>query len=394
MKIAWITYDFEEYSVLQVNELAKEHEVLLIMPESERDLHRSGSNEKQHSTYALSPQVDHYAFRKPRLRQPVRQLQSVRKILQRVQEFNPDVVHFQQGHMWFNAALGSLKKYPLVITIHDPRHHAGDVVSRKTPQWLMDYGFRQADHVIVHGDALANQVSELFGFLEDHVHVIPHVAMGQTIEQEAEPEDDNLVLFFGRIWDYKGLDQLIAAEPYITAEVPNARIMIAGEGEDFGKYQAQMVNPEHFIVRNAWISDHQRARFFQRSSLVVLPYNEATQSGVVPVAYMYNKPVVATRVGALAECVDDGTTGILVPPRDPESLAAAIVKLLKNRELRHQMGQAGKARLDSECSARVVAAQTTEVYQAAIWGPNGRNKLQTASGDQDSQALSMSGGGR
>lgn len=354
MRIAWITYDFEEYSVLQVNELAREHEVLLVMPEGVE------------AKYPLHPNVKHFAFRKPRLRQPVRQLQSVRSILGSVRKFQPDVVHFQQGHMWFNAALSSLRRYPLVITIHDPRHHEGDVVSRKTPQWLMDYGFRQADHVIVHGDALAVQVQKLFGKEREQVHVIPHVAMGSTSSDTVEPEDENLVLFFGRIWDYKGLDQLIAAEPLIAEAHPHVRIMIAGEGDDFSKYQAMMKNPHRFLVRNSWISDHQRARLFQRSALVVLPYNEATQSGVVPVAYNFSKPVVATRVGALAECVEDGVTGILIPPKNPQAIADAVVKLLKDPVLRRQMGHAGRKRLKQQCAPEVVAAQTADVYRAAI----------------------------
>lgn len=376
MRIAWVTYDFEEYSVLQVNELAREHDVLLVMP--------AGSE----SQYPIHPSVKHFAFNKPRLRQPVRQLQSVRKILQSIQDFEPDVVHFQQGHMWFNAALKSLKKYPLVITIHDPRHHEGDVVSRKTPQWLMDYGFRQADHVIVHGDALAVQVEKLFGKTQNEIHVIPHVAMGMDDAEEREPEDPNLVLFFGRIWDYKGLDQLIKAEPLVAEEHPEARIMIAGEGDDFGKYQAMMENPDRFIVRNSWISDHQRARMFQRAALVVLPYNEATQSGVVPVASTFSKPVVATRVGALAECVEDGVTGILIPPKDPQAIADAIVKLLKDPSLRHELGRAAKQRLDQDCAPSVVAMQTAEVYRAAI-----DSRLERFSGDRamDDEVLSAAG---
>lgn len=356
MRIAWITYDFEEYSALHVNALAEEHDVLLVSPQPDEG----------ECPYPLADNVESHAFAKPRLRQPFRQLVSIQKILKRVAEFGPDVVHFQQGHMWFNAALKRLKKYPLVITIHDPRHHAGDEVSKKTPQWLLDFGFRQADHVVVHGDAIAASVNETFGIEHERIHTIPHVAMGCENLDADEPEDENLVLFFGRIWDYKGLDQLIAAEPLICDEIPSAKIMIAGEGDDFAKYQAMMKNPEHFIVRNAWISDLQRARFFQRAALVVLPYNEATQSGVIPVAYNHGKPVVATQVGALAECVEHGVTGLLVPPRDPHALAEAIVKLLKDTSLRHQMGRAAKSKLDQENSPNAVAAQTLEVYRQAV----------------------------
>lgn len=355
MKIAWITYDFEEYSVLHANALSEDHEVLLVM-----------GVDDDVELPPISSRVHQYLFQKPRLRQPFRQYRSISNILQRINEFGPDVVHIQQGHFWFNLALRFLKA-PIVITIHDPRHHAGDAASSKTPQWLVDYGFRKADHVIVHGEALSAQVQSIFGFQKDQVHVVPHVAMGKSVENQI-PEDPNMVLFFGRIWDYKGLDNLISAQPLITRECPDAKIVIAGEGEDFAKYEAMMVNRDCFSVHNAWISDDDRARFFQQSALVVLPYNEATQSGVVPVAYNYSRPVVATNVGALAECVIGETTGLLVPPRDPEKLANAIVRLLRNRKERHAMGAAGKEYLDAQCSPSVVATQTAQVYRKAVGG--------------------------
>lgn len=105
---------------------------------------------------------------------------------------------------------------------------------------------------------------------------------------------------------------------------------------------------------------------FHRAALVVLPYTEATQSGVVPVAYNFARPVVGTKVGALAECIDDGKTGLLVPPRDPESLALAIVRILEDETLRTQMGEAGRQKLLRECSPEVVAEQTLHVYSQAI----------------------------
>ena len=356
MRIAWITYDFEEYSVEHVNEMSKEHDVLLVMPKPEPGA----------PVYAISDRVDHYSFDKPRLRQPLRQLRSVKHIRQRIAEFNPDVVHFQQGHLWLNSVLNKFREYPLVVTIHDPRHHAGDSVSKKTPQWVIDYGFRQANHAIVHGEALAEQVHNLFQFREDQIHVIPHVAMGKVVGQATVAQEPNNVLFFGRIWDYKGLEYLIAAAPLIAEQVPEVKIVIAGEGDDFTKYQASIGDSPLFDVQNRWIDDTERAEFFQRSSIVVLPYKEATQSGVVPVAYTYARAVVATSVGALAECVAHNETGLLVPTEDPRALADAIIELLTNPQRRDEMGEAGRQRMLDEASAEVVAAQTVKAYEIAI----------------------------
>ena len=359
MRIAWITYDFEEYSAHHVNAMACEHDVLLVMPKPEGLV----------PNYCLNPSIEHYAFEKPRLRQPLRQWKSIRQILDRVESFQPDVVHFQQGHMWFNFALKSLRRYPLVITIHDPRHHAGDGASKKTPQWLIDYGFRKAHHVIVHGETLVDQVHRLFDIPRTNIHVIPHISMGGEVEMQCDQSECGCVLFFGRIWDYKGLSYLIEAAPIVAKHIPQVKVVIAGEGDSFQKYQDMIRDSGLFEVHNRWISDDERARMFQRAAVVVLPYTEATQSGVVPVAYNFSRPVVGTRVGALAECIEDGRTGLLVPPRDPESLAMAIVRVLENETLRMEMGAAGKRKLLRECSPEVIAEKTLHVYSQAMAMP-------------------------
>ncbi|MEZ6072874.1 MAG: glycosyltransferase family 4 protein [Pirellulales bacterium] len=315
----------------------------------------------------LDPAVDFRPFEHPRLRQAVRQLRSVRSIVREIKAFDPDVIHFQHGHMWFNLALPALRHYPLVITIHDPRSHLGDQASKKTSQRVMDFGYHRADRVIVHARAMREAVVDALNIPAGRIDVVPHVAIGESVAAgDSVNEDGNLVLFFGRIWEYKGLDYLIRAEPLISAEVPDARIMIGGRGDDFARYRGMMAHPEKFDVHNEWISYEQRVEMFQRSAVVVLPYVEATQSGVVPVAYTYSKPVVCTATGGLPEMVDDGVTGFVVPPRDERALADAVIKLLKDEPMRHAMGRAGREKLDTEWCPDVVAEQTLEVYRQTI----------------------------
>jgi glycosyltransferase involved in cell wall biosynthesis len=231
--------------------------------------------------------------------------------------------------LFFNLVLPFLRQYPMIITIHDPRQHLGDRESRLTPQWLMDFGFRRADQVIVHGSDLVGIVEKEIGFQRGQIHVIPHIAIGERPEPPADLEIGPNILFFGRIWEYKGLDYLIKAEPVVSAEFPDVRFVIGGTGEDFDRYRRQMVHPERFTVHNEWISDADRARMFSEASVVVLPYVEASQSGVIPIAYTHGKPVIATTVGGLPDMVEHGQTGLLVPPRDSDALAAAIIKLLR-----------------------------------------------------------------
>ena len=367
MRIAFVSFDFGEYCIRHANALLEFGEVELVLPTAQLRGYEG----------LIDPRVDFRPFEKPRLRQPLRQIARSRWIVDQVAEFQPDVVHLQKGHLWFNAAIPWLGRYPLVITIHDPVHHVGDRSSAKTPQAVLDFGYRRADQVIVHGGPLKEQLHERLGIERERIHVIPHIALGfgekvsdlpPGLEPGASGRDGARVLFFGRIWAYKGLDYLIRAQPAVSARVPDAKFVIAGRGEDFQKYRDMMGDPSAFEIHNRWLDDEERSRLFETADIVVLPYVEATQSGVVPVAYAHSRPVVATSTGGLPDIVDHGVTGLLVPPRDSESLAEAITSLLLDVERRRRMGVAGRQKLVEECAAPVVARKTAAVYRAAISG--------------------------
>jgi glycosyltransferase involved in cell wall biosynthesis len=267
--------------------------------------------------------------------------------------------------LWFNLLLPLLRRYPLVLTIHDPRHHIGDRGAYNTPQKVMDFGYHRASQIIVHSEQLQQVVIDECRIPSQIIHVIPTLVRGDDKVHKQIQEDDGLILFFGRIWEYKGLEYLIRAEPLITEQIPDARIVIAGEGQDFGRYRSMMIHPEHFKVHNEYVSNDERAKLFRRASVVVLPYIEASQSGVIPMAYTFSKPVVATTVGGLPALVDHEQTGLLVPPRDEKALADAVVRLLRDKELRHRLGLNGKRKIDTECSPSAVAQKTLAVYHLA-----------------------------
>jgi glycosyltransferase involved in cell wall biosynthesis len=361
MRVAFLSFDFGEYSVRLASALAHsahvEHdaEILLLLPE-----HFIDANRRE-----LHSKVLVYPFVKPRIRQPLQQVRLIRDLHREIIRFEPDVVHYQHRHPWFNLSLPLFRRYPLVITIHDPREHAGDSESRRVPQVISDFGYHHADQVIVHADYLKRMTVDAVGIPAEKIHVVPMIALGKEAG-DSVVEDECQVLFFGRIWGYKGLEYLIRAEPLIAEQIPDVRIVIAGEGEDFERYRRMMRHPDRFTVYNEYVSDETRDELFQRASVVVLPYVEATQSAVIPIAYTFAKPVVATTVGGLPELVDDGRSGYLVPPRDERAIADAVVRLLRDRDLRHQMGRYGRRMLDAECAPHVVAAKTLDVYRQAV----------------------------
>lgn len=362
MKVLQIAFYSWEECIHIANALATEAEVCLMLPRAQAESYRQ----------FLNPAVNYQPFDKPRLRQPWSMPGMVRTLLKRIDHFQPDVIHLQKGHLYFSFALPYLRRrYPLVISIHDPRQHVGDWHSHREPQIIMDFAYRQAHRVIAHNEPMKRLIVEHLGIPEERIDITPlialgDIALGDAADHHATDGDENLILFFGRIWAYKGLAHLIQAEPLITAQVPTAKIVIAGEGEDLTHYRQMMINPDRFVIFNGWIPHEDREEMFARASVVVLPYIEATQSGIVPVAYAHSKPVVATNVGGLPSQVEDGHTGFLVPPGDSEALASRIVQLLKDKRLRHQLGVNGKHKLEMECSGPIFARQTMEIYRRAV----------------------------
>lgn len=359
MKVAFVSFYFGEYCVRLASGIAQDRDTSIRL--------FLASSEAESYLHLLNSSVELQMFDKPRLRHPLQQLRMMASLIRQIRDFDPDVIHFQAAHLWFTWALPMLSDYPLVLTIHDASIHPGDAPSRKTPQWVHDRWCFQARERIVHAPQVKTLLLRRLGIPSNTVHVIPHVLIGNETATRGEEVQgkEPLVLFFGRIWEYKGLEYLIRAEPLITSHVPRAKIVIAGVGEDFARYRRMMVHPEQFIVYNELVSDERRAELFRRACIVVLPYIEASQSGVIPIAYGFGKPVVATSVGGLPEMVDHGRTGYIVPPRDANALAEAIVLLLQNEGMRRQFGESGRQKVNAECAPEVVGCKTRAVYRRA-----------------------------
>jgi glycosyltransferase involved in cell wall biosynthesis len=357
VRVALLSYDFGEYCVRLANGLARHAEVLLLLSHDEA----AGVADLVDDAVCFRP------FEKPRLRQPLRQLRSLARLSRELRAFRPDVVHLQQGHLWGNLLLPTLRA-PLVVTVHDVEHHPGDRASSRTPQRVLHAGFRRGQRLLVHAERLRGALCERLAIPAERVDVVPHIAIGRERGDDAPPEEPTTVLFFGRLWPYKGLDVLIRAEPLLSAAIPDVRIVVAGAGEPFERYAAMMVHPERFEVHHRYLSDEERDRFFERAAVVVLPYLEASQSGVVPVAFRAGRPVVATTVGGLPEVVDHGETGLLVPPGDERALAEAILTLLRDAPLRRRLGGEGRRRLEARAGSDAVARLTLASYRRALDG--------------------------
>jgi glycosyltransferase involved in cell wall biosynthesis len=295
-----------------------------------------------------------------------------RRALQFVAASRPDILHVDDVDVSPRLALAlpGVLRTPLILSVHDPEPHQGERGWRK---WLARrLTYPRATRFVVHNDRLRPAFCRRYGIAPDRVAVtqlgvndILRVWDDGPVEERAEPPT---VLCFGRLSPYKGLETLYRAAPLVARHVPDVRFVVAGNpsnGYDLPPPPA-LASPASLEVHQAYIPNARLARLLRAATVVVCPYHEATQSGVVLTAFALERPVVATAVGGLGEYVDHGVTGLLVPARDPESLAAALVRVLTDRAL-HSTLIAGirRARATRLAWART-ADQTLAVYADAL----------------------------
>ena len=172
-----------------------------------------------------------------------------------------------------------------------------------------------------------------------------HPVLKEGARRALQVTAGRVLLFFGYIRPYKGLRVLLEALALLVGreEFSDLLLLVVGEFyEDEASYRAFITarNLGHHVqIVGEYVPQNRVAQYFSASDVVILPYRSATQSGIAQIAYNFNKPVIATTVGGLAEVVVEGKTGFLVPPDDPPALAEAIARFY--REGRGQEMTAG-----------------------------------------------------
>ena len=358
MRVVLTAFTNIEYTIELAEALGNYVDLVLMLPEEQADRFKD----------VLKPDLRVLAFQQPRLRDP-RNMMFVIRFMREIVNLEPDILHIQRGHPWLNLGLPFLNgKCRIVTTIHDVSLHSGDRESSAVPWFLHSVAINSARKIIVHGKALKEEITRKYKRAPADIHVLMRGtnSIYTRYVKGAVEEEKGAILFFGRIWDYKGLRYLIEAEPLISSEIPWSKVIIAGRGDDMAKYISLMKNKERFEIHNERIGNAKVAELFQSASVVVLPYTDASQIGVVPLAYAFRRPVVVTDVGSLPEVVDHGKTGYIVPPRNSEKLAQAIIDVLKDEAKRMRMGQKAFEKSSGDLCWNNIAAKTVEVYREAL----------------------------
>lgn len=255
---------------------------------------------------------------------------------------NPDLLIFKYWMPFFAPAFGTIarvakrKSHCKVLYICDNvLPHERTPVDTMLTTWLLKTG----DYFIVQSKSVEKDLLSVIK--SPSYRLVPHpvyeifgreMAKGEARRKLDIGRDEKIVLFFGYIRKYKGLHVLLDAVKEALASV-KFTLLVAGEFYDNEKSYRDQIDQlgigRSVRVFSDYIPNEDVAAYFSASDVVVLPYIDATQSGIAQIAYNFNKPVITTDVGGLAEIVVDGKTGLVVPPNSPGDLAAAIVRFFR-----------------------------------------------------------------
>jgi glycosyltransferase involved in cell wall biosynthesis len=275
-----------------------------------------------------------------------------------------DVVHYQ----WLTVpALDALllpPKRPRAMTAHYilPSRPSGRQIrsARRV--------FGRMDAVVAHSEHGAARLRDEIGLDPERVHVIPHGAFDyltrlpeeKALPAELEGAEGPVILFFGLLRPYKGLDTLLEA----FRRVEGAELWIVGnprmDVEPLRRLAAEAPGRVRFVTR--FVEDDEIPAIFRRADVVVLPYRDAEHSGVLYTGLAFGKPLVLSAVGGFPELEPTGAICI-VPPEDPHALATTLVELVGDEAARAEMAAAASAAAGGPYSWDQVARETLALYQ-------------------------------
>ena len=278
-----------------------------------------------------------------------------------------DVVHFQ----WLSVQQLDRRLLPhgppLVLTAHDVLPREPTPGQRSAQRAL----YECVDAVVVHTDAGRDRLTRELGIDRARVSVIPHGAFTHLrdipdplpLAPELAAVDKPVVLLFGLLRPYKGIDVALQA----WGGIDDAELWIVGMPRmDTTQLRRSAPPGVRFVER--FVEDRELAAFFGRADLVVLPYREAEQSGVLATALAFGAPLVLSDVGGFPEVAATGAAR-LVPAGDAAALHGALTGLLADPAARAELGAAARRAADERYSWNAVAGAHLALYEHLLEAP-------------------------
>lgn len=240
--------------------------------------------------------------------------------------------------MMYYRAMGK----QIVMTAHNVNAEKRDTTDTLLNRVTLRIQYKLCSCVFVHTEKMKKELAAEFRVREERISVIPFGINNSVPDTEISPneakqrlglaESEKVILFFGRITPYKGLEYLIEAFRKLGSDGANDyRLVIAGKPDRCEEYwlarQRELAdwNERNKVLLHAgFIPDEETEIYFKAADALVLPYRQIYQSGVLFLAHSFGLPVIATDVGSLKDDIVEGETGFVVQPEDADDLVRAI----------------------------------------------------------------------
>ena len=287
-----------------------------------------------------------------------------------VDTYGVDIIHSQTvvpAIMGFVAKRGASRKAKVIWNDHEIKHRSYPVVARLF-NYLVDFVITNSNYErnkLIRNGLKPGKVATV----HNGMYLSDEELGANPIEVRREMNlsfDWPLIVHVGRHTARKGHRFMLAAMPTIIEGLPNAHLIVVGDGPLRESLEATsrdlgVASNVHFVGTRRDVG-----RFYAAADVVVLPSLWESFGNISMEAMAFAKPVVASRVGGIPEVVADGETGLLVPPKDPGAIAAAILQLLRDPALRQRMGEAGRARMKEHFTMDRVAREVETVYARVL----------------------------
>jgi glycosyltransferase involved in cell wall biosynthesis len=288
-----------------------------------------------------------------------------------------DLIHTHLPTPWsadWSAFYSKIKKKPLVVTYHN------DIIGRGLSNSIahlynvtaLKIVLRQAEKIVITQPGYLKSSSHLKNY-KDKVEVVPTGVDLEKFWPKTEKEINTI--FFLSLLDefhqYKGLEYLLKALLIIKEEIPDVKLIIGGRGTLLGYYQ-DLVSSWGLganVEFAGFITDAELAEYFSKANVFVLPSISALQEGfgiVALEALACQTPVVTTRIVGVAADLEKVKAGVVVPSKDPQELAVAIVEILEDEKLQNSMGISGRKLVEEKYTWQKVALKMEKLYNTII----------------------------
>jgi glycosyltransferase involved in cell wall biosynthesis len=278
-----------------------------------------------------------------------------------------DVVLSTMPHQWTFLMLDCLSNSGslLVSILHEGEKKKGEILT--IPDFETRRETRRAAFVVTLSESVRQTLIRRFGLSPQRSGVVSHPSFRYTERAGPArrfPSDRPFrLLFFGRIRRHKGLDLLINAYHLMRHQGLHSSLTVVGSGNLSPYHDLLNGIPDKQIV-NRWVDDSEIAGFMREADLLVLPYRQASQSGVIPTAFRLGLPAVVTPEGGLVEQVDHMRTGVIAEETSTDALRRAITTLLENPALYERCSAEAISESETRLSWETISAQIIQIVRS------------------------------